>query len=201
MEPFLYLTVDCERVAQLVREKVFDTVICLGDAKFVTGNEWMITTGYFERMIYIGMNKPVSNARNYYSFAVSEMHNWFDSPINQPIIEVQNDEAIDKSINAYKNIIKDLQENRGSLKYPIDSVYNYTFPLSEEIVEKLVDRFDEYLSSNLNSDSDTWRDPILIVYENIMKCLKNGGNKKKLEYLNKLLTDKKKNRFFFITSD
>ena len=194
MESFVYLTVDGNRVKDLVVKGCFSSIICLGDSKFVTGDEWMITNNYFDKIIYIGTKKPIANAEEYYSFSVSEMHSWYDTETPDASIKIVSDENLTEKVSNFKYLVNKLTENGGSLKYPINNVFNFTLPLEDIVIQNMLDKFDEYLSSNLVSDSESSREQLYNAYESILDALKSEQTEK-IDFLNKVVYEKNNHLF------
>lgn len=194
MESFIYITIDGNRVKEFVRKGCFSSIICVGDNKFVSGDEWMISNNYFDKIIYIGTKKPINNAKEYFSFSLSEMHNWYDTEIPNSSIKKVSDENLTEKVSNFQCLVNKLKENGGSFRYPINNVFNFTLPLEDIVIQNMLDKFDENLSSNLVSDSESLREQLFNAYESILDALKTEQNEK-INFLNEVIFEKNHHLF------
>lgn len=200
MEPFIYLTVDARRLRKMVRKREFTAVICLGDKKFATGNEWMVSNGYFDKIIYVGKKSPLNNANDFFTFSVSEIHRWYNANVLEPKTESVCDTELSELIAIYNGIEGDLVESGGRFNYPIYKLLDFTFPLEHEEsdFEKIIDRFDEYLSANLAEAEDGIREKLYNAYRDIMLRINYQGNPAKQKYLRDLVNKNQNNCYYVV---
>lgn len=200
MEPFIFLTVDADRLREMVRRREFAAVICLGDKKFAIGGEWMAANGYFDKIIYVGKKSPLNNVNSIFTYSVSEIHRWYNANVLDPETESACDMELSELFEAYYGIIRELDESGGRFNYPIFKVLDFTFPLEHEDsdFEKIIDRFDEYLSVNLVEANDGIREKLFNAYKNIMLRINKHGNPAKLKYLKELVNKNQNNCFYAV---
>ena len=198
-EPWVYFSANCRNAERLIREKMFDTIIIVGDRKIDAENlpRWK-RMKLFKQLICIGSDNPTNQLTTYYKFSVHEiMASYIDVSDLIPTIEdhilksicinysdfndkYQNDWIIpvlsenvvlNEKVFSFINCLEELREKGITFNFSPLSVYRFISPLSEEYTENLTDRFSERLTNELSITGELNRDEVCDELENQYRAI------------------------------
>jgi hypothetical protein len=181
MEPLLYLArAENDRLRKLVEDKMFETIIFIGDAKFFDGGLWALRKKCFKRKIYIGKNMP-DTAEDFYCFSPTEIQQYYGSEITDVNFEFiqANSESLENKFAALIECFDKNKNDIGTFSFSLLPLLNRTVPIDVEFKEQLLEWFDNKLMSTLSfSDHENLSEELTKAYIDILDALSNGNESK-----------------------
>jgi hypothetical protein len=194
IEPLIYLAnEESKKLSELVRNKTFETIIFIGDHKFMTGGDWSLRHKYFKKLIYIGAVQPDKTSL-YYTFSPLEIYKSYKIKENEfkeeyiqfSKVDVEINTNLNQAFGKFKEKVKEIQTNGGEFKFSLLGLINRASPIDSELKAKMEDWFDDYLINNLTYENDGTIEELSESYSEILKQLETGDIKK-IDELKKII--------------